>query len=315
MVEEIPVGDSTYVSSKRASEISAYAQDYIGQLARAGHIAAKRVGGLWYIDMNSLEAYRSNPIANQRDHRSKENGYQEDQDTEALVSFDGKNYISASRASKLTGYNQDYVGQLARSGKLLAKQVGSRWYVERDGLLAHKKEKDSLLAAVQADAVGIGLYSPTPVLTDDHLDIQEMPLLQYSPESRDLRPILRSKDTHDIEIKRQSNEYSQKGQNSETFEDIGSKKSIKIGSQDDKKTPPENFKNNTKKESQKNLIYLAFGGFLLLLMGLVLVLILKLKTPSEKNSNIVIIASENALNQLTRSFEDTFSPELQYKRD
>ena len=72
-----------------------------------------------------------------------------------MVSFDGKDYISASRAAKITSYNQDYVGQLARSGKILSRQIGNRWYIEREGLLAHKKEKDGLLGSVQAESVGL----------------------------------------------------------------------------------------------------------------------------------------------------------------
>src|SRR3990167_8328737 len=62
-------------------------------------------------------------------------------DADSLVSFDGKDHISASRAAKITGYHPDYVGQLARSGAIISRQVGNRWYVDRAALLSHKKEK------------------------------------------------------------------------------------------------------------------------------------------------------------------------------
>ena len=152
MSDEIPVGDQIYVSSKRASEICGYSQDYIGQLARSNQIEAKRVGGLWYVYMRSLESYIAQPEVAKS--VSNENHLAQTE-PDVLVSFDGRNYISANRASKLTGYNQDYVGQLARSGKILARQVGNRWYVDHEGILTHKKEKDELLATVQASAVGI----------------------------------------------------------------------------------------------------------------------------------------------------------------
>jgi hypothetical protein len=38
-----------------------------------------------------------------------------------------KNLISLSRASEITGYNQDYLGFLARSGKLEAQKIGRNW--------------------------------------------------------------------------------------------------------------------------------------------------------------------------------------------
>jgi len=49
----------------------------------------------------------------------------------------GKKYISSKRASELTGYAKDYVGQLVRMGKLTAERVGRAWYVEEEALLAH----------------------------------------------------------------------------------------------------------------------------------------------------------------------------------
>jgi hypothetical protein len=188
MSDEIPVGDLTFVSSKRASEISGYAQDYIGQLARKGLIDAKRVGGLWYVHMESLESYKAQPdplTILPRQEREVQS------DLDVLVSFDGKDYISANRASKLTGYNQDYVGQLARSGKILARQVGNRWYVDHAGILAHKKEKDELLASVQAAAVGIYPIENTLPVEAPSEQIIEAPLLNYIADVGELAPTIK----------------------------------------------------------------------------------------------------------------------------
>ena len=55
--------------------------------------------------------------------------------------FEGKEYISASQASKKLGYAQDYVGELARSKKVAGKLIGRTWYVELDSLLEHKKNR------------------------------------------------------------------------------------------------------------------------------------------------------------------------------
>ena len=179
----------SFVSAKRASEMSGYARDYIGQLARGGLIAAQRVGGLWYISLDSLTAYQKNadsftPVQPQKPAQ---------QDLDSIVSFDGKDYVSASKAAKLTSYNQDYVGQLARAGKILSRQIGNRWYVERAGLLAHKSQKDALLGAVQAEAVGLVRNEKpvtAPVSPYTGVYAQE-PLMKYIPEHSDLMPALK----------------------------------------------------------------------------------------------------------------------------
>ncbi len=152
MSEEAVIADTRYISSKRASEISGYTQDYIGQLARAGKIEGTRVEGLWYIKPESLEEHKQQsdshvPAVPSQEYRAKE--------PESVVTFEGKRFISSSKAAEMTGYAQDYIGQLARSGAIPAQQAGSRWYVDAAALGAHKAEKDALLAKVQAEAVGL----------------------------------------------------------------------------------------------------------------------------------------------------------------
>lgn len=184
-----------YISSKRGSELSGYAQDYIGQLARKGLIDAQRVGGLWFISMTSLTEYKSNAET----YVPQPPERKEVRDAETLVSFDGNDHVSAARAAKITGYHPDYVGQLARSGAIISRQVGNRWYVDRAAILAHKQEKDSLLGAVQAQSVGISrsnaheaqnalqtLYNgPGPLLTYTRDDGDLLPVLSKSGRSAD----------------------------------------------------------------------------------------------------------------------------------
>lgn len=152
MADELTIDSEQFVSSKRASEISGYEQDYIGQLSRGGQLKARRVGGLWYVSVDSLTKYKE-----KAEEYKPEPPVQKDvrNDPDSLLSFDGKGYISASRASKLTGYSPDYIGQMARAGTILSRQVGNRWYVERMGIINHKESKDALLGAVQAESVGI----------------------------------------------------------------------------------------------------------------------------------------------------------------
>lgn len=187
-----------YISSKRAAEITGYAQDYVGQLARSGKIEARRVGGLWYVIAESILAHKKvadefvpePPVRNQATIVPAEDA--------SLVNFDGKTYVSAARAAKLTSYHQDYIGQLARSGKILSKQVGRRWYVDLEALKMHKKEKDSLLAAVQSEAVGIRQGEVSVQSRQEMKDLDQEVGLHYTyfKDSKPLLPIVPSVGTN-----------------------------------------------------------------------------------------------------------------------
>jgi len=57
--------------------------------------------------------------------------------------FDGKQFISSSRAAKISGYVNDYIGQLCRDGKLDCRMVGRTWYVSFESLINHKNANGS----------------------------------------------------------------------------------------------------------------------------------------------------------------------------
>lgn len=54
------------------------------------------------------------------------------------IIIDGEQYISSGRAASLVGYTKDYVGQLARDGKVKATRVGRNWYINEDSINKHK---------------------------------------------------------------------------------------------------------------------------------------------------------------------------------
>lgn len=190
MSDEMQIEGRSYISSKRASQLSGYAQDYIGQLARKSLIDARRIGGLWYVSMESLEGYKKKAEEYKPEPPTMR---PEAQEPGTLVFFDGKEYLSAARAAELTGYAQDYVGQLGRSGKVLSQQVGNRWYVEKESILRHKAEKDQLLAAVQRESVGLSrpvAASKTPSERPSATGYSAAgPLLNYYNENADLLPV------------------------------------------------------------------------------------------------------------------------------
>lgn len=64
------------------------------------------------------------------------------------LSFDGKVFISVNRASELTGYTQDYLGQLCRGGRVPSKMIGRTWYIDHDAVMAHKQNPKSRKAKI-----------------------------------------------------------------------------------------------------------------------------------------------------------------------
>ncbi len=57
-MDELTIGDKTYVSSKRAAKITGYATDYVGQLCREGRVEARLVGRNWYVLEGAIREHR-----------------------------------------------------------------------------------------------------------------------------------------------------------------------------------------------------------------------------------------------------------------
>jgi len=185
-MDEVVLDGKTYVASRKAASECGYAQDYVGQLSRKGFIDAKRVSGQWYVQLESLKAYKEKAEA----YKPEPPKYQPDPNVEASINVDGKEYVSAARAAKLADYNQDYIAQLARAGKVPSRQMGNRWYIEPTALLLHRQEKDAMLRAVQAEAVGLKrpelrIVSSPVSFSKQRIDL---PIMSYAKEDRPLFP-------------------------------------------------------------------------------------------------------------------------------
>ncbi|QSH39023.1 hypothetical protein JXR01_01780 [Candidatus Kaiserbacteria bacterium] len=158
-MEDVTIGDDTLISTTRASELSGYSKDYIGQLCREDKIECRRVSGHWYVDENGLKRYQENGVEADTKNKNEQGksalGMKVGNVRDDTFKYDGTEYIATSRAAAVTGYAQDYIGQLARSGELEARKVGRRWFVGKDSLIAHKKHNDGLLAEVQAQSSGV----------------------------------------------------------------------------------------------------------------------------------------------------------------
>jgi hypothetical protein len=95
--------------------------------------------------------------------------------------FDNKKYITTKRAASVANYAKDYVGQLARSGKLDARLIGRNWYISEDALLKHAfgREPDHSLdendteSRVGGDSESVEL--PSAQVTDLLTNVEDVP--------------------------------------------------------------------------------------------------------------------------------------------
>ena len=342
MVGDISLDGKQYISSKRASDLSDYSQDYIGQLARGGYIDAKRVGGMWYISMDSLTSYKDSAETAKSFAEKVASPVSPANEVESLISFDGKDYISAARASQLTGYNSDYVGQLARGGKILSRQVGNRWYVEQDGILAHKQEKDALFAAVQSESVGIYTTAPTHNrATAINFRPKQESLLEYTRDDRDLLPKLKKSDPFEVQTKSKSNPYNHYGDSDEiTIEAISKHIPIrKISQHDIQKSPYVSgtyqhspYQGNTakkttvsRKDTKRTLVFGTIAGAALTFVVILSVGITSFKDKSlyasaitavniPTNSSVLPSSFGGAITKLGDMIENLLAPQIRYVR-
>ncbi len=321
MSDSMFIEGKEYISSKRASGLSGYAQDYIGQLARKGLIAAQRVGGLWFVSMASLTEYKSNADTYVPQPPEKK----EVQDPDSLVSFDGRDHVSASRAAKITGYHPDYVGQLARSGAIISRQVGNRWYVDREAIVTHKQQKDKLLGAVQAQSVGIAKGGVSGGEDAIHtLYNGPGPFLTYTRDDRDLLPVL-SKTKPILKVSEDQTYL-------DSSEDVGEEYTIPIRVLPERKTLYHT--GDVKRVKSRGTVHgktIYYGTFRnLATAALTIVIVLSFGLVTLKNSSVYTTAAGSprevlktnmlaggaaaAFEWITKLAADFFAKELVYKR-
>jgi len=60
-----------------------------------------------------------------------------------MIDIEGKEYLSSTHAADLTGYTNDYIGQLCRAQKVRGVIVGRTHFVEKESMLAYAKENHS----------------------------------------------------------------------------------------------------------------------------------------------------------------------------
>jgi len=151
MQQDLIFDGKKYISSKRASQISAYSKDYIGQMCREGRIDGRIVGRSWYVEEKSLLDHLKIQYENENFETAKKLSPFKIQ---ALIKvFSGSisagrripikkgdvmpGYVSVKKASQISTYTSDYIGQLCRENKILSRMIGRNWYIEEKSLLEY----------------------------------------------------------------------------------------------------------------------------------------------------------------------------------
>ena len=116
------------------------------------------------------------------------------------IEIEGVRYVKAIDVAKHIGYTTDYVGQLARAGKIDARQVGRAWYIREHELEEHKKghirsnmekTRDGVrktLSSPSSHEIHNVFYVPPPVQISEFRKRLLDTSVRYETDSRPLAP-------------------------------------------------------------------------------------------------------------------------------
>lgn len=119
------------------------------------------------------------------------------------IEFNGIEYICTRDAAKLTGYTSDYVGQLAREGKIPSKLVGRVRFVDKEEVLEYKntvtngtaasstpveEEKEETTTKQTAEKTERDIHTESEV--ESTRVVREAPPIKYFADDRPVLPTL-----------------------------------------------------------------------------------------------------------------------------
>ncbi len=96
------------------------------------------------------------------------------------IDIGGVRYIKASEAAAQFGYTADYVGQLARAGKIEATQFGRSWYVREDHIMGHKND----VSRSNKQKTREGVQKAVEEKVEEHAIYNSLIAPSYMPEYR-----------------------------------------------------------------------------------------------------------------------------------
>ncbi|MFA5773418.1 MAG: hypothetical protein WC908_01965, partial [Candidatus Paceibacterota bacterium] len=101
------------ISLHQAAKISGYTQDHLGYLIRSGEMKGVKKGRNWFTTEYEIKSY----LLKQKTIRAQSSN-------KGSV----KKVISLHQAAKISGYTQDHLGYLIRSGEMKGVKKGRNWF-------------------------------------------------------------------------------------------------------------------------------------------------------------------------------------------
>lgn len=117
-----------------ASHRSGLSHNYIWQLLHSGRIEGIKIGRDWLVYDDSLTAFLAQPRSpGRKGPRKKRETRQGAQGNRIL--------LSTAEAHEVSGYRQDHLLRLLRSGRIEGEKTGRTWLIYEDSLLAYKRRR------------------------------------------------------------------------------------------------------------------------------------------------------------------------------
>ena len=193
-MNELTIDGKTYVSSKRAAEITGYAKDYIGQMCREGRVEARLVGRAWYVLETSLREHRfgsetaiSEPEAPAKpsitDTWASLRYEAEPAEAKAIPVIEKPSVNAFERASEALSESHTVIDE-ADAGQTPLADLQSAWkdWFARRELPAPTEEERAEEAEIDVEEASPAAYRPAEELTEEPEAAPEAPAYEAEEE-------------------------------------------------------------------------------------------------------------------------------------
>ncbi len=128
--------NTLYLAVVDASRVSGYNSDYLTQLCRKNKLNCIRKAKVWFVNFNDLLNYihksgKTPPDLNQSELRERLLTVRPSMGGAVVFSISGRDYISSDEAAKISGYNRDYLTEMARDNEIPARKLGKIWFFDK----------------------------------------------------------------------------------------------------------------------------------------------------------------------------------------
>ncbi len=181
--------NETEVTIERAIQLTGFSHHHLERLIKAGVVESSEKDGVRLLKVASLEAHsekRAQKRAQKKEARAAEQ--------EESIVTDGAKYVSLNRASRLSGYTQEYIQNLTTEGVVHTKLLGERLYIDIESLFAHRRA----IHAQQAKWYEEQALAKTRAKKEEPVIVHRVSI--YNKDESPLFPVLSSKHHHEAPV-------------------------------------------------------------------------------------------------------------------